>query len=311
MPKIVVLGAGTHSCRNHLPALARYAAQHPGQIELSGLCDLRRDHAKEMAAQFGFARVYTDLGEMLAMEQPQGCVAVTPTPVTAQIAAQVIQAGVPLLMEKPPGATLAEAREIAALAAQTAARVMVSMNRRFDPALRAAQAWWGERPVAYVRGTIIRRNRREPDFMYRTAIHPLDTMRAIAGDVQDFAVDSRLVDGVRWFVMRLVFESGALGVLEVLPNAGYMAEFYEFCGAGCRAVVRVGKAGVGEARCWEQGRLALQDEPARSEPDFVYNGTYDETVAFVTAIRENRAFYPSPAKVVQTVELCTHAMASF
>lgn len=304
MLKLVVIGAGSHSQGNHLPSLARYVALHPGQVELAGLCDLRRAHAEEMAAQYGFSRVYVDLEEMLCTERPDGCVAVTPIPVTAQIATRVIEAGVPLLMEKPPGATTGEARQIVQWVERSGARVMVSMNRRYDPALRAALSWWGERPIQYVRATIARVDRREPDFVYGTAIHPLDTMRAVAGDVCSWDAEVREVDGVRWFIVRLVFESGAVGVLEVLPTVGSMAESYEVFGAGCRAQVRVGGPDMGQVRCWQGGELELEDEPARGELACVRNGAYDETAGFVAALLHGRAVHPSPAQVIQSVELC-------
>ena len=299
-----VVGAGDHSPGNHMPALARYVARHPGQVELAGLCDLRRAHAEEMAARYGFSRVYVDLEEMLRVERPDGCVAVTPIPVTAQIAARVIQAGVPLLMEKPPGATADEARQIVQLVERSGTRVMVSMNRRYDPALRAALRWWGERPKRYVRATIARVDRREPDFVYGTAIHPLDAMREIAGDVRSWETQAREVDGVRWFVVRLVFECGAIGVLEVLPTAGCMAESYEVFGAGCRAFVRAGGPDTGEVRCWQGGALELEDEPARGELTCVRNGAYDETVGFIAALLKGHPLYPPPAQVLQSVELC-------
>lgn len=304
MLKLVIVGAGSHSQGNHLPSLARYVALHPGQVELAGLCDLRRAHAEEMAAQYGFARAYVDLEEMLRTERPDGCVAVTPIPVTAQIAAHVIKAGVPLLMEKPPGATADEARQIVQLVERTGARVMVSMNRRYDPALRVALRWWGERPIQYIRGTISRVDRREPDFVYGTAIHPLDTMREIAGDVRSYDVVTQEVDGVLWFMIRLVFESGAIGVLEVLPTAGCMVESYEVFGAGCRALVCVGGPDTGEVRCWQGGELQLEAEPARGEMTCVRNGAYDETVAFIAALQAGRALYPAPTHVLQSVELC-------
>ncbi len=309
MLRLVVLGAGNHSQGNHLPSLAHYVAEHPGQIELAGLCDLRREHAQEMAAQYGFARVYADLSEMLRAEQPDGCIAVTPIPVTAEIATRVIRAGVPLLMEKPPGATAQEARQIVQLVRQTGARVMVSMNRRYDPALRSALAWWGERPIHYVRATIARVDRREPDFMYGTAIHPLDAMRAVAGDVCRYEADEREVDGVRWLIVRLAFDSGAVGVLEVLPTTGSMAESYEMYGAGCRALVRAGGPDSGEVRCWQGGELVIEDEPARGEPGYVRNGAYDETIAFIEALQQGGALRPSPTEVLQSVELCERIQA--
>jgi myo-inositol 2-dehydrogenase/D-chiro-inositol 1-dehydrogenase len=304
MIKLVIVGAGSHSQGNHLPSLARYAALHPGQIELAGLCDLRRAHAEAMAERYGFSRVYVDLDEMLRAERPDGCVAVTPIPVTAEIATRAIEAGVPLLMEKPPGATVEEARQIVRLVERSKARVMVSMNRRYDPALRAALRWWGERPMQYVRATIARVDRREPDFVYGTAIHPLDAMREIAGDVKSWAAETRQVDGVHWFVIRFEYERGAIGVLEVLPTAGCMVESYNVYGAGCRALVHVGGSDTGEVRCWQGGALEIEDVPARGEPTYVCNGAYDEIVEFITALHEDRAPYPSPAQVLQSVELC-------
>lgn len=83
-----------------------------------------------------------------------------------------------------------------------------------------------------------------------------------------------------------------------------MAESYEMFGAGIRSLVRVGGPDSGEVRCWERGQLAVEEEPARGMPAYVRNGAYDETTEFISALRENRAPRPSPAEVLQSVELC-------
>jgi predicted dehydrogenase len=155
-----------------------------------------------------------------------------------------------------------------------------------------------------VRGTIARVDRREPDFMYGTAIHPLDAMRKIAGDVRDHEVDARKVGGVQWFVIRFAFESGALGVLEVLPTAGHNAESYEFAGEGYGVHVGAGENDSGQVRCWEKGQLVMEREPAQGLPGYARNGAYDETVAFLSALKEGRGPHPSPSEVLQSVELC-------
>ncbi|MBN1934109.1 MAG: Gfo/Idh/MocA family oxidoreductase [Anaerolineae bacterium] len=316
MFKLVVLGAGDHSQHNHLPALKRYVAEHPGEIELAALCDLRRHHAEAVAVQYGFARVYTGPDEMLRAEQPDGCIAITPIPATAQVASTIIRAGVPLLMEKPPGATIEEARALVELVEKTGTPTMVSMNRRFDPALRAGLDWKGDRPITYLRGSIVRHNRREPEFILGTAIHSLDAMRAmahhsLAGDVLRFEAESHVVDGTRWYVVRLYFAGGALGVLEVLPAAGSVAESYEAFGAHWRIAVQVGEQDRGRARCWQDGQLALSIDPAQGQPPFVRNGTYAETAAFVEAIRDGKPPHPTPAQTLQSVELCHQIAAQF
>jgi len=302
--KIVVLGAGSHSQHNHLPALARYVSTHPGQVSLAGLCDLRLGHAEEMAAQYGFARAYSDLDEMLRIEEPDGCIAVTPIPVTLEVASRVVRAGVPLLMEKPPGATVAEARALVDLVREVGAQVMVSVNRRFDPALTAALNSWGDRRIEHLHARIVRVRRREPEFMYGTAIHPLDAIRAIAGDVASHSVAVREVEGVRWYVVYMTFESGATGVLEVMPTGGCLAESYEWYGHEAQVWVGTGDSDRGLARAWELGEQVLEVDPSAGEPPFVRNGTYAETAAFISALDEGCALHPSPAEVLQSVELC-------
>lgn len=304
MIRIALLGAGSHSRQNHLPALARYAAERPGEVELVAVCDLDRERAEEAAQTYGFGRAYTALADMLRAERPDGCIAVTPISETVSVAAQVIRAGVPLLMEKPPGADVEQARQLVDLVESADARVMVSVNRRFDPALRAGLAWWKDRPLTYLHARIVRINRREPEFMYGTGIHPLDAMREIAGDVCGSEVTVRRVDGVPWYIVRLEFSGGTSGLLEVLPSAGSMGEAYELFGDRARARIGAGDADSGMVHCWLDGEQVVAQEPAAGQPPFVRNGAYDETAAFIAAIRESGAMYPSPAIVLQSVELC-------
>lgn len=299
MLKIVVLGAGQHSTRFHLPALAHYVANHTGAIELSALCDLRGEVAAEMAARFGFARSYTDLDEMLAKERPDGCIAVTPCTATATIAMRIIAAGVPLLMEKPMAETMAQVHQIVARAEKHSARVMVGVNRRFSPSICTLLTCTPDRPLTYLHAKIIRHARDESSF-WTTALHPIDAMRYMAGDVKEHSVEVRVVNGVCWYWMRFVFASGALGTLEVLPTAGMDEETYELYGVNYRAMAQWG----GSIQCWENGRQIFSQQPGgQSEPDCVPNGTYGETVEFIAALKEKRPFRSALSDVIQSMEL--------
>jgi len=306
--KIALLGAGSHSRINHLPSLAKYRDEHPDTIELAALCDLREEHAKEVAAEFGFAKVYTDLTEMLETEQPDACAAITPIPITLEISTKLMRAGMPVLIEKPPGDTVAEAREICDVAESTGTPAMVSMNRRFDPALTAANAWRGDRPLEYLRGTIVRHNRREPEFIRGTAIHPMDAMRSVGGDITEWTLRMRTVSGIRWYFVDILFESGTHGLLEVTPTAGSVAEYYELFGADYRALASAGDSSAGEVTCYESNELKSHDRLPDDTPRFVRNGTYAEMTAFIEAVRDKKPLYPSPKQVLQSVEIC-HAIA--
>ena len=80
--RIALLGIGNHSLKNHVPSLVRYVEEHPDEIELAALCDVRGEEAQSVAEQHGFGRVYADLDEMLRQEALDGCVAVTPVRAT-------------------------------------------------------------------------------------------------------------------------------------------------------------------------------------------------------------------------------------
>jgi myo-inositol 2-dehydrogenase / D-chiro-inositol 1-dehydrogenase len=302
--KIVLLGVGNHSVNNHLPTLARYAELHPDDVDLVGLCDLRLEEAQAAAEKYGFARVYTDLQDMLDTEQPDGCIAITPLEATLPIATQVIRSGVPLLMEKPPGLDLAQTRQIVDLVEETGSRVMVSVNRRFDLALKQALCWKGDRPLEYLRATMVRNRRLEPTFITGTAIHAVDAMRYIAGDVQDYTVDVRVVAGAPWYVAGFDFASGARGTLEVLTTGGRKSEQYELFGPDYSVVARVADFDIGAVKAWDRGDLVVDGIVAPGQGEFVRNGAYDETVEFIAAIREDRPPRPAPADVLQSVEIC-------
>jgi len=302
--KIAQLGVGSHSQINHLTSAARYVELHPDEIELVGLCDLREQEAREAAAEFGFARVYTDLGEMLEKEKPDGCVAITPLEATLPIASQVIGTGIPLLMEKPPGVDLAETQQIVDLVEETGSRVMVSVNRRFDLALQEALAWRGDKPLEYLRGTMVRHRRVEPTFMTGTAIHAVDAMRHIAGDVRDYAVDVRMVAGAWWYVAQFEFTAGTHGRLEVLTTGGRKSEQYELFGPDYSASAAVADFDVGGMKAWENGDLVADEIVDPDLPSYVRNGAYGELVEFIASLRENRIPHPTPADVLQSVEIC-------
>jgi predicted dehydrogenase len=308
--RIAVLGAGDHSQRNHLPALADFARQHPGKVELSALCDLRFDLAQAAAGQFGFHKAFPELESMLAYAHWDACIAVTPVSATAAIARRILQAGIPLLMEKPPGNTPEEARQLAVLAEDLALPVMVSMNRRFDPALQAGLDWMGGRHLVYVRATQARVARREPEFITDTAIHALDALRFIAGEVGSWRVQSRQVAGVSWYAVSMEFENGTAGSLEILPDAGTVCEGYELHGQGFQVQVRAGGVDAGEVTAWESGTLVLNSKPGGDEPEYVANGCLAETTAFLENLIEGRPLQPTPGQVLGSVELCHHIKSS-
>ena len=233
MIRIALVGCGEHSRASHAAPLARYAAAHPDEIKLSAACDLNSERAVEFCRSFGFVQAYEDLDQMLEVEKPDACVSVMPMDKISDVGIKLLQRRVPCVIEKPLGTSLPAIEQLAGVARQTQTPHMVSVNRRFIPYVNQARSWMHERgPLRYVRASQVRHQRSESDFIWSTAIHAIDALRYIAGDVEKFDVifSRSETSDATWYIISLRFESGTTGQVEILPTAGMVEELYELFG---------------------------------------------------------------------------------
>jgi predicted dehydrogenase len=150
-------------------------------------------------------------------------------------------------------------------------------------------------PLRYVKASQIRHQRSEPDFIWSTAIHVIDALRYIAGDVEKFdvTVPRAGTTNATWYVISLGFESGTTGQVEILPTAGMIEESYELFGEGCRARVTAGSGTQRSLECWEDGRQVIARHANEEEPEDLRNGSYQEVEEFVRALRTGTRPQPS------------------
>jgi len=292
--RLGLLGVGRHCRREHLPALERCLDERGAAAALAAVCDLNRTAAEQVAATFQAEHVFDDLDAMLRSRKIDALIAVTPMAATARLAMRVMDAGVPLLMEKPLGATLAEARAVVHRWRTTATPTMVGMNRRFAAGLVEARDWLDNADIRYARASILRRRRLEANFVEDAVLHVVDLLESIMGGVSK--VDAyALGDGMGSAVVgRLRFASDASATVEALPHVGAWHEGYEFAGPGFR--VRADFAGG--ANGWWDDQPTRTVQPAADLPDCVKGGTYGETAAFIDALLESRPPRPTPADVL-------------
>ena len=288
MIRIAIAGCGEHSRASHAAPLARYAAAHPNEIELVAACDLNTDRANEFCRSFGFGRAYNDLDEMLSAEKPDACVSVMPMEKIVDVGIKLLERRLPCVIEKPLGTSLKDVENLAQVARETQTPHMVSVNRRFMPYLNQARSWIHERgPLRYVRASQVRHQRDEADFVWSTAIHALDALRYIAGEVEAFDVTVQHPEKSQapWYAIALRFESGAAGQIEVLPTGGMVEESYEFFADGCRARVTAGSGPQRTLQCWKDGELVMESQASDEEPEDLRNGAYQEVEEFVRALQ--------------------------
>jgi len=305
MVRLALVGCGEHSRNSHAAPLARYAARRPCEVELVAACDLNADRAAEFCRTFGFARAYDDVEKMLAAEDIDGCVCIMPMEQIVPEAIRLLERGIPCVIEKPLGTSLAEAEKLARAARETDTPHMVSVNRRFLPYLNTAKSWISELgPLRYVRATQVRSARSEPDFIWSTAIHVLDALRSIVGEISDFEPDVQRRFSALWYVISLRFESGATGNIEVLPTAGMVEESYELFGEGFRARVTAGSGTQRSLECWREGQKVLEENASDDQPEDLRNGGYQEVVEFVRALKSGTRPRPEIQDIMPSARIC-------
>jgi predicted dehydrogenase len=128
--RIGVIGVG-HLGRHH----ARILATLPG-TELTAVVDTNRGRADEIAAAHG-TRAFYDSRQLL--DQVDAVTIAVPTEQHRDVALPFLQAGVPVLVEKPMARSLAEADELIAAAAEAGVALAVGHTERFNPAVEAAR----------------------------------------------------------------------------------------------------------------------------------------------------------------------------
>src|SRR5437868_3794569 len=183
MIRLGLVGCGEHSEGGHAIPLAKYKAAHPGEIELAAVCDLKLDRAERFCRKYGFRKACGDVDGMLT-EKLDACISVVPVGQISEVGIKLLRASIPCVVEKPLGSSMEEVKALLRAARATRTPNFVSVNRHFMPFLNQAIEWAREAgSLRYVRCTFTRHARREPEFLWGTAVHGMDTLRHIAGDV--------------------------------------------------------------------------------------------------------------------------------
>lgn len=139
----------------------------PTRLGLVGIGKIARDqHVPAIAATPDFALVatasrnaqldgvpgYRDLGEMLAADHGVTAVSLCTPPLGRHRTAwQAIDAGVHVMLEKPPGATVAEVTALADHAARAGVTLFATWHSREAAAVDAARDWLATRKIRAVR----------------------------------------------------------------------------------------------------------------------------------------------------------------
>jgi predicted dehydrogenase len=322
MTKLCQVGCGEHARVAHGPSQARCARER-ASLALAGCCDKDAARAESFRRDFGYARAHTDLAAMLEAERPDAVVVVVPLERTVAVGSMVLERGIPLLLEKPPGETTAGVDCLIA-AAESGGRLVphqVAFNRRFAPLIQELRRRITEAgPLQHLDYEITRVERRDPDFS-TTAIHGLDAVRYLAGaDYAEARFRYRelpeLGRGVANIFVDAAMASGATAHLAFCPVAGVLVERATAHAHGHTLFLHVPMwSGVdAPGRLWHfaGGKLVADlagDRVGDGAALFELGGFYRETAAFLDDVEAGRPPSPGLRESRQSVAIAEHVRA--
>lgn len=227
--RLAFVGSGNWAQKYHFPALdyIRQQASNGYALKLRGIYSLDQAQLQQIAADYGFARIYGSLDDLLADEALDAiAVAISPSALLA-VMERLVERRLPLFSEKPPGISSAEAQQLADL---VAVPNLVAFNRRFIPLNNVFKSIVAEmNDLFFVEGHFFRHNRQDPTFALETAIHWINFMEYLFGEIQTVHNERwRHPQNESWIrLAHLTFAGGLRGLLKIFPCTGAQGERLE------------------------------------------------------------------------------------
>jgi predicted dehydrogenase len=210
------------------------------------LCAIVDPHpaAQQWADHYQIPR-FESLEALLTTQRPDGIVLATPNQLHAAHARTCMDAGIPILLEKPITPTLAEARALVAYATEKNAKVLIGHHRAHSPIMAKAKVvvesgQLGKIVAVMGSATFLKPDHYFVEGAWRTQpgggplllnmIHEVHNLRLLCGEI--VAVQAFVSNAVRNFAVEdtasitLKFASGALGTF-LLSDAAASARSWE------------------------------------------------------------------------------------
>jgi myo-inositol 2-dehydrogenase / D-chiro-inositol 1-dehydrogenase len=262
--RVIWAGCGKHAEQMLLPQLVRH------DVELVGLCDIDRSRADKLARRYGVPHVATDFAELLGLPDIDIAGMAAGPQQHRDLSISALQRGLHVFMEKPCGASAADAQAIADAARAAGHTVGVGFMKRYSTANRIAHnvvkskafgpvvGFFGEYMTAptYFEGAADY----TPFFLHH-CIHYMDLPRYFVAPIETVTVFKREHEpGKLLLHVHLGFEGGAIGtiVMGTLQSRGTPMERLQIMGDHQRVEVD----GVIEVRHYRNPPFKADDPKA-------------------------------------------------
>lgn len=221
-----------------------YAKYFTGRIAgaaLVAMSDVNESAVASLAAELGISKRYGRYQDLIADQEVEGVVIVSPTSTHKEIVLEAAKRGLPIFCEKPLSISLAEARAMLRTVEETGVFFQMGFMRRFDKGYVAAKRKIEEgvigTPVVFKSSS---RDPFRPSLEYLDpvhsgglfidcGIHDLDLARWYMGEIESvYSIGGTLaypemktIGDIDNAITSLYFTSGALGTIDLSRNGVY------------------------------------------------------------------------------------------
>ena len=311
--RVALIGAGQMANAFHYPSLVSFE-----DVTIVGLCDVNRERLKSTANKFNIGKSFEDYRRMLDETNPDAVYALMPPHVLFDVAADVLDRGKHLFIEKPPAVTTFQTESLARLSRDRDVVTAVGFQRRYHPLInrcweevkkkgpvhQAVACFYKNMPPSdvhpYYRGAI--------DILRTDAIHAVDSLRYYCGlsEVKSVASEIRNLDA--WYANSfnaiVHFENDAVGILLANWRTGRRFFKFEFHSCGASAFADADEKGEVWADNVREPALSMTyAQAAGSDEGHIAQGFRAENRAFVDAVKDDRQVHNNLADSAKTMRL--------
>jgi len=293
----------------HYPSLAAMS-----DAEIVAISDLVEEKLNKTADKYGVKGRYRDFREMVAKEELDAVYIIMPPHHLYDLVIHCLKQKLNIFIEKPPGVTYEQTKNMALTAERNGCKTMVAFNRRYIPLMRKVRALVEERgPIIQCMATFYKNAvgawlpyyEGAVGVLTSDAIHAVDTLRWIGGEPERVASDVNrfYAEYDNSFNALIRFKDGASGFLVTNWAVGKRVHTFEMHAKGISAFINPDDKALIYADNKEEPVTITTTEAAGSEDRVKYYGFYAENRHFIDCIKEDREPETSFKDAAKTMEL--------
>jgi len=305
--RLGLIGAGSMANMVHYPSLAEFP-----DVEMAGLCDLAEEKLKATAEKFHIEPTFTDYKKMLDKIEPDAVYILMPPHYLFDLVIECLNRKLNVFIEKPPGITTEQTKNMARLAEKNKCLTMVGFQRRFCPVIVEARKRVEERgPLIQCAARFMKNYFAGPyykgasDILTCDAIHAVDILRWMGGEVKKIVsdVEKFYAEYDNAFNALLKFENGAIGFLLTNWVVGKRIFRVEMHAKGISAFAEPDDKAIVYKDNKEEGEILPTQEVAKSQETYKYAGFFAENRHFIDCLGQEKQPLTNFSDAVKTMEL--------